>query len=389
MDRQGDTVDDVGVHAVENLAGGFEGIDDGAETGGKEDNIGSRAGSVGGTLDSNTRISLLERGSIVDTVTSHGNEVATLLENLDDVVLVLGENLSETVGSLNEIVNLRARHVTTATETETLSIVDVGAETELTRSLTSDTDGITSKHLDGQTERLGLVDSAGGIVARGVRAGHDTEDLPVGVLALASNTEGTETTGGELGDLVLVGSIDILGNDVVLLDSLQHEKRGTLDADDALTLGRLNNGLDLLGDGIEGLEVKDAVLAKHGLGTGVESQALEESLVDSIHTLLLAGSGQAGSEHEILGVDTINGVGLGKGELVLGEGTGLVRAQNLDTSEGLDSGELLNDSLLLGEVGSTDSHGGGDDSGETDGHTNDGNGKGELENGDNAVGAVE
>ena len=389
MDGQGDTVDDVGVHAVENLAGSLEGIDDGAETRGKEDDIGSGAGSVGGTLDGNTSIGLLERGSIVDTVTSHGNEVATLLENLDDVVLVLGENLGETIGSLNEIVNLRAGHVTTTTETETLSVVDVGAETELTRSLASDTDGITSKHLDGQTERLGLVDSAGGIVARGVRAGHDTKDLPVGVFTLASNTEGTETTGGELSDLVLVGGIDILGDNVVLLDSLQDEKRGTLDTDDTLALGGLNNGLNLLGDGIEGLEVEDTVLAKHRLGARVESQTLEESLVDSIHTLLLAGSGQAGSEHEILGVDTLDGVGLGKGELVLGEGTGLVRAENLDTSKGLDSGELLNDGLLLGEVGSTDSHGGGDDSGETDGHTNDGNGKSELENLDDAVGAVE
>lgn len=389
MDRQSDTVDNVGVHAVENLARSLEGINDGTETRGKENDIGSRTGSIGSTLDSNTSVSLLERGSIVDTVTSHGNEVATLLENLDDIVLVLGEDLGETIGSLDEIVNLRAGHVTAATETETLGVVNVGAETELARSLTSDTDGVTSKHLDGETERLGFVDGAGGIVTRGVRAGHDTENLPGALTTLAGNTEGTETTGSELGNLVLVVDINLLGNGVVFLNGLQDEKRGTLDADDALTLGRLDNGLNLLGDGVEGVEIEDLVLGENRLGTGVELERLEESLVDGIHTLLLAGSGQAGSQHEVLGLDTSNGVGLSERELVLGESTSLVRAENLDTGKGLDGRELLDDGLLLGKVSSADSHGGGDDGGKTDGNTNDGNGEGELKDLDDAVVAVE
>lgn len=389
MDRQRDTVDDVGVHAVENLAGGLEGIDDGTETGGKEDDIGGGAGGVGGTLDGNTSIGLLERGGVVDTVTGHGNQVATLLQDLDDVVLVLGEDLGETIGSLDEIVDLRAGHVTTATETEALSVVDVGAEAELAGSLAGNADGVTSKHLDGQTETLGLVDGAGGIVAGGIGAGHDAENLPGALTALAGDTERAEATGGELGNLVLVGLVNLIGDGVVLLDGLENEQRGTLDADNALALGGLDDGGDLLGDGVEGVEVEDLVLAEDTLGAGVVLERLEESLVDGIHTLLLARGSQAGSEHEVLGVDTGDGVGLGQGELVLGQSTGLVGAQNLDTSERLDGGQLLDDSLLLGEVGGTDGHGGGDDGGETDGHTDDGDGQGELEDGDNGVGAVE
>lgn len=389
MDGQSNTVDDVCVHAVENLARSLEGINDSTETGGKEDNVGGGAGSVRGTLDSNTSISLLERGGIVDTVTGHGNEVATLLENLDDVVLVLGEDLGETIGSLDEIVDLRAGHVTAATKTETLSVVDVGAETELTRSLTSDTDGITSQHLDRETESLGFVDGTGSVVTRGVRAGHDSEDFPGAFTTLAGNTERTETTGSELGNLVLVGLVNLLGDGVVLLDGLENEQRGTLDADNALALGRLNNSGDLLGDGIEGVEVDDLVLGEDTLGAGVVLERLEESLVDGIHTLLLAGSGQASSQHEILGVNTSDSVGLGKGELVLGEGTSLVRAENLDTSKRLNGRQLLDDGLLLGEVGSTDGHGGGNDSGKTDGDTDDGNGKGVLEDQNNVVGTVE
>jgi hypothetical protein len=311
------------------------------------------------------------------------------LENLDDVVLVLGEDLSETIGSFDEIVNLRAGHVTAATKTKTLSVVDVGAETELTRSLTSDTDGITSQHLDRETESLGFVDSAGSVVTRGVRAGHDSEDFPRALTTLASNTERTETTGSELSNLVLVGLVNLLGNRVVLLDGLENEQRGTLDADNALALGRLDNSGNLLGDGIEGVEVDDLVLREDTLGAGVVLERLEESLVDGIHTLLLAGSGQASGQHEILRVNTGDSVGLGERELVLGEGTSLVRAENLDTGKRLDGGQLLDDGLLLGKVGGTDSHGGGNDSGKTDGDTDDGDSKGVLENQNNRVGAVE
>lgn len=384
-----DTVDNVGVHAVENLAGGLEGINDSTETRGKEDNIGGRASSVGGALDSNTSIGLLQRGSIVDTVTSHGNKVTTLLKNLDDVVLVLGEDLGETIGSLNEIVDLRTGHVTTATETEALSVVDVGSETELTGSLTGNTDGVTSKHLDRETQALGFVDGAGSVVTGRVRAGHDTENLPSTLTTLAGNTKRAETTGSELGDTVLVGTVNLLRDGVVLLDSLENEERSSLDTDDALALGGLHDGLDLLGDGVERLEVKDLVLGEDALGTGVELERLEESLVDSIDTLLLAGSGQASSKHQIIGLNTGDSEGLSERELVLGQGTGLVGAQNLDTSKGLDGRKLLDNSLLLGEVGSTDGHGGGDDSGKTDGDTDNGDGQGESENVDNAVGSVE
>ncbi|KAI6756513.1 hypothetical protein HG530_011111 [Fusarium avenaceum] len=304
-----DTVNNTALK-MKDLARSLKSIDDSTETRSEENNIGGRTSGVRGTLNSNTSIGLLQRGSIVDTVTSHGNKVTTLLENLDDIVLVLGENFSETIGSLNEIVNLRTRHITTAAKTETLSVVDVGTETELTGSLTGNTNGVTISpvHRDG----------------------------------------------------------------VVFLDSLEDEKWGTLDTDNTLALRGLNNSLDLLGDGIEGVEIEDLVLGQNTLGAGVELEGLEESLVDGIDTLLLARSGQAGSKHKIIRFNSGNTERLSKRELVLGQSTSLVRAKDLDTSKGLNGGQLLDDSLLLGEVCSTDSHGGGNDSGKTDRDTNDG-----------------
>jgi hypothetical protein len=67
VQAQCDTVLDVCLHALENLASLLDGRDDGRETGCEEDDIGSCLSGLGGTLDGNTTISLLERWSIVDT----------------------------------------------------------------------------------------------------------------------------------------------------------------------------------------------------------------------------------------------------------------------------------------------------------------------------------
>jgi hypothetical protein len=285
---------------------------------------------------------------------------------------VLGEDLGETIGSLNEIVDLRTRHVTTTTKTKTLSVVNVCTETELAGSLTSNTDGIASKHLDGKTKALGLVDSAGSIVAGRVRARHDTENLPSTLTSLASNTEGSETTGSEFSNSILVGSINFLGDRVVLFDSLENKERSSLDTDDALSLRRLNDSLNLLGDRIERMEVKNLVLGQNALGTRVVLESLKESLVNGVDTLLLAGSGQTSSKHQVIRLNASNAERLSERELVLGQSTSLVRAKNLDTSKGLNGGKLLDNGLLLGEVGSSDGHSGCDDSRKTNRHTDDG-----------------
>jgi hypothetical protein len=215
------------------------------------------------------------------------------------------------------------------------------------------------------------------------------QNFPRSVPALPGNTERTETTSSEFSDLVLVGFVDIGGDRMIFLDSLQDEKRSTLDTNNSLTLRAFDNGLNLLADWIEGEELDDLVLGKDGLGTGVVSEGLQESLVNGINTLLLAGGSQASSQHEIFGLNTSDTEGFSQTELVLGQGTGLVRAEDFDTSEGLNGGQLLDNSLFLGEISSTDSHGGGDDSWETDWHTDDGDSKGELEDGDDGVGTVE
>ncbi|KAH6235051.1 hypothetical protein HBI42_021380 [Parastagonospora nodorum] len=104
VQAEGDTVLDVGLHTLENLAGSLDGQDDRRQTRGKEDDISGGLSSLGGTLDSNTTVRLLERRGVVDTVSGHGSQVTTLLQHLYDLVLVFGEDFGETVGALDKVV---------------------------------------------------------------------------------------------------------------------------------------------------------------------------------------------------------------------------------------------------------------------------------------------
>lgn len=88
-----------------------------------------------------------------------------------------------------------------------------------------------------------------------IGARHDTEDFPGLITTLAGDTERTETTSSEFSDLVLVCLVDFWWDWVVFLDSLQDEKWSALNTDDTFALWGFDNGLDLLGDGVEWVKV--------------------------------------------------------------------------------------------------------------------------------------
>lgn len=364
VQAEGDTVLDVGLHALENLTSLLDGKDDGGKTRSKEDNIGGGLGSLGGTLDGNTTVRLLERGSIVDTVTSHGSQVTTLLEHLDDLVLVLGEDLSETVSTLDEIV-LSGTGKTTVDKL--VRVVNLGTESKHLASLLSDSDGVTSKHLDGDTKLLGLDDGLGSVLTGRVEHRKHTEEDPGVVVLLVSDTEGTETTTSELGSLVTEEVGSLLGAAGKVEDGLG----GTLGASETVAAESADSG-DTLGDGVEGSELLGLpVILEDVTGLGVTLEGQDGNLVNGVEVLDVVGRSEGGASHHPVDILTLSDVGLTDRELVGSESTGLVRAENVDTSEGLNGSELLNNSLLLGEVGGADSEGGGGNDGKTDGDTDD------------------
>lgn len=135
------------------------------------------------------------------TISSHGSKMATLLQHLDDLVLVFGENFTESIGGLDEVVDIATRHATT--RDEALGVVDVGSHTELLAGFDSDGDGVTSKHLDLDTEVTGFVDGGSSVASGRVEHGEETEELPLAVF-LKSNSERSESTLGELEGLLAV-----------------------------------------------------------------------------------------------------------------------------------------------------------------------------------------
>ncbi len=78
-----------------------DGVDDGRQPGRGQNQRGSAARGIGGATHGNAAIGLAERRRIVDAVARHRNDVAALLQALDDFVLVLREDPAEAVGALN------------------------------------------------------------------------------------------------------------------------------------------------------------------------------------------------------------------------------------------------------------------------------------------------
>jgi hypothetical protein len=105
-DGEGVSVDGVAAHTLEDDTGLTDSVDDGGETGLIEDDISSTVGGVSGTSVSDTNIGTGESGGVVGSITSHSAKVAETLQTLDDLVLVLGEDTSETIGVQNHLVEV-------------------------------------------------------------------------------------------------------------------------------------------------------------------------------------------------------------------------------------------------------------------------------------------
>mmetsp|Transcript_24246 Transcript_24246/g.38835 ORF Transcript_24246/g.38835 Transcript_24246/m.38835 type:complete len:913 (+) Transcript_24246:188-2926(+) len=316
---------------------------------------------------SNTHVGGLESRGIVHTITSHTNNVvategATLrgTENLDSAVLILRENLTKSVSFLDNINNGDTLNELLA---KNLGVVEVKTHTKTAGSLLSDSDLITSNHLDSNTKTLSLINGLLGIVTGRVKEGDKTHELPLAILAvLLSDTNGTKTTEGKVLNLLLLGTADL----VSVPCKVNHNLGSTLghNVDVAVSLV-LKGSLGTLANRVEGEEVRHLkVIEVKALG----DSSLSNALVDSIRVTLTLGS-KGGSTDNLGGGElTASGGGI-DGKLVEGESTGLIRAENIHTSHLLDSGDTGDDGILLGELVHTESHGDGKHSGHGNGDT--------------------
>lgn len=291
---------------------------------------------------------------------------------------MLGEDTSETIGIHDHLVERSVLATGLRTLLENLGGVHVVTESETTASFLSDSELITGDHLDLDTEGERIVDGLLGVVTGRIEDGEKTDEFEAVALALVivvveflvGDGESAKTTGGELLDVGLKTVLNLVGlvTGAELDDLASHALGDALQA-----AGRLLavGDLSALIDGVEGLEVEEL---DAGAGPGRIGERADNASVDGV---LVLGTGSVGSEQEnVLGREGAVGLDqlLVDGELVGGEGTGLVRAENGDTSEFLNGRDASNDGLVLGELLSTDGerdgqdgrHGNGDATNEQD-----------------------
>lgn len=99
-------IDNVGLHAMENLPCNLDGRNHCTQTLVEKDYIGRRARSVRSALDGDSAIGLFQTGRIVDSVARHGRQVSPLLEERDDLILVFWEYFGEPISAFEKVAQL-------------------------------------------------------------------------------------------------------------------------------------------------------------------------------------------------------------------------------------------------------------------------------------------
>jgi hypothetical protein len=368
-DGDGHGVDGVVLHALEDGAARQHGAHDHAQPGLSQHDVRRAPGRVRRVVHGDADVRLLQRRRVVHAVPGHAADVVPVLEPLHDLVLVLGEDPREAVRLLDQLVDVHAVHRGVLVAQERGGGVHVGAHAEPATGLLADGELVAGDHLhvDAQVERA--ADGLRAVVPRRVEQGQEANELPrvAGALLallrhlLVRHAERPEAAVGvpvDQGMDLLLG----LGAHVAELDDLLGSALANpVPVAVAVDVG---DGRALL-DRVEGEEVDllDASAGLLGVGEHVDDAGVNGVLV-------LDAGGPRGVEEHHVPVDAL-GVhldeGLVDGELVEGEGAGLVATEHVHAGHLLDGRHALRDGPLLRQAVGTDGHGDREHGGHGDG----------------------
>mmetsp|Transcript_15684 Transcript_15684/g.17438 ORF Transcript_15684/g.17438 Transcript_15684/m.17438 type:complete len:555 (-) Transcript_15684:537-2201(-) len=367
LDGTGDTVGTVVLHSLEDSSGDDHSVNDDGQSRGSQHNIGSSTSGVSGTIDGNTNISSLQGGSIVDTITSHTGSSSVVLHLFDNIELMFGEHLSETVSIEDDILNSGTVNFGGGFGfNQKVGVVDLFSHFQLLGGFDTDGELITSNHSDGDTHSLGSLDGGEGIISGGIEQTEQTEHDPFVLFVLLGDTKSSETSGG----IGLNLSFDFFLDQFTVGRHSQHNLRGTLAGNNLLSgLGVDGGGFDSLSDGIERNELFFFPAAQVNVSelSGVIADTLVDGILSGVHSL---GSQSGGHFDFQFGVGdgqgdgngvSLTNIGVLQFQGVLGEGTGLIGAEDLHTSQFLNGGKTTDNSLLFGQYSGSNSHSGGAD----------------------------
>ena len=353
-------------------------MDDGRKPRFSQDNVGGTSGSISSTFDGDTDVGSRKGRSVVCTVTSHSTKVTKTLDTLDNFELVLWEHPGETVGVHDHFVQVLEFRVWSGAVLEHLGSVHVVTQTETSTGFLCDSELVTSNHLNLDTEANGVINGLLGVGTRGVKDGEQTDELETGSLhvflelgtrdILVGDSKSTETTSSvffNIGFQLVLETVGLVSGAEFDNDT-SHTLGGTLELASihVVSVGDLGSFVD----GVERFEVEelDTCSSRFGVWEGTDDT--------TVNSILVLGSGCVGGK-ETDTLDVPVGVALYvllvDGELVGGKSTGLVRAENGDTSKFLNGGDTGDDGLVLSELLSSDGEGDGQDGRHGDGNTTD------------------
>jgi hypothetical protein len=97
VERHGDAIQRVAHHPLEDPPRFLDAFNDRGKAGRGQDQRRRRARGIRGAGDRDAYIGLFQSRRVVDTISRHANDLAALLQGLDDSVFVLGEDPRESV----------------------------------------------------------------------------------------------------------------------------------------------------------------------------------------------------------------------------------------------------------------------------------------------------
>ena len=206
-DGDGASVDQAVPHTLENDTGTTNGVNDCGETWLGQDNISGTTSGVGSTLDSDPDIGTGQGGSVIGTIAGHAAKVTRTLETLDNLVLVFGENASETVNIEDRSIKGGMLAAGGGSILQNLSRVHMVTQTKVMSSFLRDGKLITGTiFIYSNTECNGIVDCLFGVIVGRVEDWEETGKfktiaLGIGIITvnfLKSDGQGTETAHGSM-----------------------------------------------------------------------------------------------------------------------------------------------------------------------------------------------
>mmetsp|Transcript_13814 Transcript_13814/g.41625 ORF Transcript_13814/g.41625 Transcript_13814/m.41625 type:complete len:901 (-) Transcript_13814:391-3093(-) len=357
----------VGLHALKDLAGAADGVDDHRETRRDQDDVGGAACSVGGVGHSDTHAGRLERRRVIHTVTGHAHHVEEVVEARDHGVLVLGEDLGKAVGARDHLVGvvgvLAAGLLDQVAHAVQHRILASGVQSQLFAGLDGDGQLVAGDHLHQHAQLLGVIDGGTCVHARRIKQRQHAEHAPLeraGLHALrvdrrltvgalhelgAAHAHGTESARCQVQHGLVVGFAHL----VPVVGHVEHHLRRALGHAEGLAVGPAHRRDGTLAHRIEGHKLEHLVAALHGLQLLFAERA-DHGRIDRV--AVGGRHGEPAVEEQVGGVALpVEHDRVLDRELVERERAGLVGAEHVEAGQLLDHGEARHDGLLARQPG--------------------------------------